>query len=358
MGNTFGNFLRLTTFGESHGSAVGGILDGLPSGVQVSEQAVQAQLDRRRPGQSDLSTPRKEADRISIHSGIENGLSLGTPLGFTVANENRRPKDYAGFRAAPRPSHADFTYRMRYGAAASSGGGRASARETISRVAGGAIAEQLLGQRHGTEIVAWVSSVSDIDASAQDFAAVTRAQVDGSIVRCPDEAAAGKMITAIEQARDAGDSLGGIITCVCRNIPAGWGDPVFDKVEAGLARAMLSIPATKGFDFGSGFAGTRMRGSQHNDPFTCRDGRLVPATNNSGGIQGGITNGAPVYFRVAFKPVATIRLPQQTVDYEGNPVTIEGHGRHDPCVLPRAVAIVESMAALVLADAALAAEVK
>lgn len=356
MGNTFGSILRLTTFGESHGAAVGGILDGMPAGVALDAVAIQRQLSRRRPGQSELSTPRNEADKVNILSGIEGGLTLGTPIAFSVANENRKPADYTSFRAVPRPSHADFTYRMRYGAAAASGGGRASARETIGRVAGGAMAEQLLTQRYGVEIVAWVSAVADIKAAEQDMLNINRETVDGSPVRCPDSSAAEAMISAIEQARDDGDSLGGIINCVCRGIPAGWGDPVFDKVEANLAKAMLSIPATKGFDLGSGFAGTLLCGSQHNDPFTFKDGKLTPVTNNSGGIQGGITNGAPVYFRVAFKPVATIRKPQQTADYEGNIVTLEGHGRHDPCVLPRAVPIVESMAALVLADAALSAE--
>jgi chorismate synthase len=347
---------RLTTFGESHGPLVGAVVDGCPARLELREEHIQPQLKRRRPGQSSLSTPRDEKDRVRIVSGVENGLTLGAPIALLVDNEDRRPGDYRSMTDIPRPSHADYTTRAKYGIAASSGGGRASARETVGRVAGGAVAERLLQVRYGVEIVAWVGSVADIacpDLSAAEFG---RERVDAAPVRCPDPATAQRMTERIEAVAAEGDSLGGTVACVCRNVPPGWGEPVFDKLEAALAAAMLSIPAAHGFDIGSGFAGTRLRGSEHNDAFTLKDGRLGTVTNHSGGVQGGISNGEPVVFRVAFKPVATIGRPQDTVDYDGRAVRLEARGRHDPCVLPRAVPIVEAMAALVLADLALQAE--
>jgi chorismate synthase len=353
MSSSFGTLFRVTTFGESHGQGVGALVDGCPPGIALSETDIQPQLDRRRPAQSKLTTSREEADRVAILSGIDNGLTLGTPIALMVKNTDQRPGDYRQMRSIPRPSHADYTYQMKYGIQALSGGGRASARETIGRVAAGAIAEKFLSERYGIEIVAWVNSVSTIEAPAADMLNIVRHNVDQSAVRCPDASTANKMIDAIESAKEAGDSLGGIITCVCRNVPAGLGEPVFDKAEAMLAQAMLSIPATKGFEIGSGFAGARMRGSEHNDAFIKKGARLGTATNYSGGVQGGISNGEPIVFKVAFKPPATISLPQKTVDFEGNDTVLEAKGRHDPCVVPRAVPIVESMAALVLVDLAL-----
>lgn len=350
MSSSFGTLFRVTTFGESHGQGVGVVIDGCPPGISLSEADIQPQLDRRRPAQSKLTTSRKEADRIAILSGVENGLTLGTPISLMVKNMDQRPGDYREMRSIPRPSHADYTYRMKYGIQASSGGGRASARETIGRVAAGTIAEKFLSERYGIEIVAWVSSVGTIEAPSANMENVARKDVDRSPVRCPDPVTAAKMITAIEGAQQADDSLGGIITCVCRNTPAGLGEPVFDKAEAKLAQAMLSIPATKGFEIGSGFAGSRLRGSEHNDAFIQKGARLGTKTNNSGGVQGGISNGEPIIFRVAFKPPATIGQPQKTVDFKGNDTILEARGRHDPCVVPRAVPIVESMAALVLVD--------
>lgn len=352
MSSTFGRVFRVTTFGESHCRAVGAVLDGCPARLPLTEADIQPQLDRRRPGQSDIATQRREADAVTILSGTENGLTLGSPIGLYVANRDQRPEDYAGMVAIPRPSHADYTTLMKYGVKAASGGGRSSARETIGRVAAGAVAEKLLRTWHGVEIVAWVGSVGDIDAPAVDAQTLTRDEVDRDIVRCPDAAAAARMRAAVETARDRGDSIGGIVHCVCRNVPAGWGEPVFDKLEACLAQAMLSLPATKGFEIGSGFAGARMHGSVHNDPFCLKGDRLGTVTNHSGGVQGGISNGEPILLRVAFKPPATIALPQTTVDGDGRPVTLEARGRHDPCVVPRAVPIVEAMAALVLADMA------
>ncbi len=353
MSSTFGTLLKVSTFGESHCKGVGAVLDGCPPGMPLGEADIQPQLDRRRPGQSKLSTDRQEADRVTIFSGVENGVTLGTPIGLFVPNKDQRPGDYREMSRIPRPSHADFTYQMKYGIRASSGGGRSSARETIGRVAAGAVAEKMLKQTFGVEIVAWVSAVSDITAAPEDERTLARETVDGNPVRCPDAAAAEKMEALVARAKEEQDSVGGIVSCVCRNLPAGWGEPVFDKMEAKLAQAMLSIPATKGFEIGSGFAGTRLKGSVHNDPFVAADGHLGTATNHSGGIQGGISNGEPVVFRVAFKPPATIGLAQQTVDFDGNPVTLAAKGRHDPCVVPRAVPIVEAMAALVLGDFAL-----
>ncbi len=353
MSSTLGTIFKVTTFGESHGKGVGAILDGCPPGLAISETDIQPQLDRRRPGQTGLTTDREETDRVTILSGVENGRALGTPIGMSVANKDQRPGDYAEMRAVPRPSHADYTYQMKYGIRTSSGGGRSSARETIGRVAAGAIAEKFLHEAFGIEIVAWVSSVGTISVDEVDENQITRADVDETAVRCPSLPKAEEMIQAIMAAKDDKDSLGGIISCVCRHVPAGLGEPVFDKMEARLAQAMLSIPATKGFEIGSGFAGTRMTGSQHNDPFVKKENRLGTVTNYSGGIQGGITNGEPITFRVAFKPPATIGKAQNTADFNGNSTILEAKGRHDPCVVPRAVPIVETMAALVLADLAL-----
>ncbi len=350
MSSSFGTLFRVTTFGESHGQGVGAVVDGCPPGISLNESDIQPQLDRRRPAQSKLTTSREEADRVAVLSGVDNGMTLGTPIALMVKNTDQRPGDYRQMRSIPRPSHADYTYQMKYGIQALSGGGRASARETIGRVAAGAIAEKFLSEQYGIDIVAWVNSVSKIEAAPADMLNITRNDVDQNAVRCPDASTAEKMITAIENAKEAGDSLGGIITCVCRNVPAGLGEPVFDKAEAMLAQAMLSIPATKGFEIGSGFAGSRMRGSEHNDAFIKKGARLGTATNYSGGMQGGISNGEPIIFRVAFKPPATISLPQKTVDFEGADTVLEAKGRHDPCVVPRAVPIVESMAALVLVD--------
>ncbi len=350
MSSSFGRFFRISTFGESHCAGVGVVVDGVPPRMTISEADIQVQLDRRRPGGNKLGTERNEADQVQILSGIENGLTLGTPIGMLVKNKDQRPGDYGSMSDIPRPSHADYTYRAKYGIHASSGGGRSSARETIGRVAAGALAEKFLKQEYGIEIVAWVSSVGQYDAAEIDMNTITRAQVDENDIRCPDSIAAAKMTEEIVAAREAKDSVGGVITCVCRNLPAGLGEPVFDRLEAKLAHAMLSLPATKGFEIGSGFDGARMRGSVHNDPFVLRAGRLGTTTNYSGGVQGGISNGEPVYFRIAFKPPATIGQAQATVTYDGKEAVLEAKGRHDPCVVPRAIPIVETMTALVLAD--------
>jgi len=353
MSSTLGTLFRVTTFGESHCKGVGAIVDGCPAGMALTEADIQPQLSRRRPGQSDLSTPRQEADQVAVYSGTEFGRTLGTPIMLLINNKDQRPQDYGEMSRIPRPSHADFTYQMKYGVRASSGGGRASARETIGRVAAGAIAEKWLRETYGTEIVAWVSAVGDIEAPEVDALRISRAEVDSQMVRCPDAATAGQMEARIKEVLADKDSIGGILTCVCRNVPIGLGEPVFDKLEARLAQAMLSLPATKGFDIGSGFAGTRMRGSRHNDPFVKKGQQLGTRTNYSGGVQGGISNGEPIVFRVAFKPVATIGRAQETVDFDGEAVVLAAKGRHDPCVVPRAVPIVEAMAALVLIDMAL-----
>lgn len=353
MSSTFGTIFQVTTFGESHSRGVGAVVDGCPPRLSLCEEDIQKQLDRRKPGQNRLTTQRQETDQVTLLSGLENNQTLGTPIGMFILNQDQRPGDYSHVSDIPRPSHGDYTYQVKYGIRAASGGGRASARETAARVAAGAVAEQFLIQAFGVEIVAWVSAVSHIMAPEMDIPGVSRNMVDESLVRCPDSNTSEKIIQAIEEAKSSMDSLGGVITCVCRNVPAGWGEPVFDKAEAKLAQAMLSIPAAKGFEIGSGFAGTRMKGSAHNDLFVKKDNRLGTLTNYSGGIQAGITNGEPVVFNVAFKPTATIGTAQDTVDFSGNPVILEGKGRHDPCVLPRAVPIVEAMAAMVLADLAL-----
>ena len=353
MSSTIGTRFKVTTFGESHGSAVGAVVDGCPPRIRLSEADIQPQLDRRRPGQSLLTTARKERDRVVILSGVDKEMTLGTPIALTVQNTDYRPSDYMDISEAPRPSHADYTYRKKYGIQASSGGGRASARETVARVAAGAIAEKFLKSIHGIKIVAWVSSVGTVDAPDLMDSDVTREKVDSSAVRCPDQESAKHMSEVIKAAKNEDDSVGGIITCICRNVPAGWGEPVFDKLEAVLGQAMLSIPAVKGFEIGSGFAGTRQRGSEHNDMFVMKGDRLGTATNRSGGILGGISNGEPIVFRAAFKPASTIAREQKSANYEGKIISLSSSGRHDPCVVPRAVPIVESMAAIVLADAAL-----
>jgi chorismate synthase len=321
--------------------------------MPLSVNDLQPQLDRRRPGANSLGTPRKEADQVQILSGVENGITLGTPIGLLILNEDQRPGDYSKMRDVPRPSHADYTYLKKYGTAASSGGGRASARETAARVAAGALAEKWLQTSYGTRVTAWVSSIAEIDIPDLSATPPSREQIDQTDVRCPVPEAAEEMTKWIQQCRSDGDSCGGIITCVVTDVPAGWGEPVFDKAEAVLSQAMMSLPATKGIEFGSGFHGTRLRGSDHNDVFVAHGHELSTATNRSGGIQGGITNGENIVFRVAFKPPATIASIQKTADYQGKTVDFRGTGRHDPCVLPRAVPIVETMAALVLADLAL-----
>ena len=352
VGSSFGTLFRITTFGESHGPALGVVVDGCPPKLPLDAEHIQHELDRRRPGQSRLVSQRKEDDRVEILSGVLDGVTLGTPIAMMIRNADARSKDYDAIARAYRPSHADYTYDAKYGIRAVAGGGRASARETAGRVAAGAIAQQLLA-RHGVEIVAWVDEVAGIAATV-DEATVARTGVDINDVRCPDAGAAAQMIERIERARKDGDSVGGCIRAVARGVPPGWGEPVFDKLEADLGKAMLSIPAVKGVENGAGFAGTRMTGSEHNDIFYRRpDGTIGTRTNRSGGIQGGISNGEPITLRVAFKPTATIMRAQPTVDRDGNAVTLEPKGRHDPCVLPRAVPIVEAMIALVLADHAL-----
>jgi chorismate synthase len=349
MGSTFGHLFRVTTFGESHGGGVGVVVDGCPPRLPLGVEEIQRDLDRRRPGQSRVTTPRDEPDRAEILSGVFEGETLGTPIAILVRNTDARPAAYAELKDTYRPSHADFTYEAKYGIRNWQGGGRASARETIGRVAAAAIARKLLATAAGVEVVAYVKRIHSIAAEV-DPSRVSLADVEANIVRCPDAKAAEAMIARIDAARRAGDSLGGIVECVCRNVPPGLGEPVFDKLEADLARAVMSLPASKGFEIGSGFAAVGMTGIEHNDPFVVRDGRVHTSSNRSGGVQGGISNGEDVVFRVAFKPTATIRQAQQTVDREGHAVTLEASGRHDPCVLPRAVPMVEAMACLVLAD--------
>jgi chorismate synthase len=353
MGNSFGQLFRITTFGESHGGGVGVVIDGCPPRISLGQADIQRALDRRRPGQSAIVSPRQEPDRCEILSGVFEGQTLGTPIAILVRNEDAQPGVYREMKATLRPSHADFTYQAKYGIRNWQGGGRASARETIGRVAAGAVAHEVLATLFpGVEVVTYVTHVYDIAATV-DSQAVTREEVEANSVRCPDEGAAMKMTQAIERARADGDSLGGIIECVIRGAPPGLGEPVFDKLEADLAKAMLSLPATKGFEIGSGFAAAAMKGSQHNDPFEIREGKIRTTTNRSGGVQGGISNGENIVFRVAFKPTATIAREQKTVTDAKEETALAGRGRHDPCVLPRAVPMVEAMAALVLCDHAL-----
>jgi len=348
-GNTFGTLFRLSTFGESHGPAIGGVLDGCPAGLLIDEAFIRSELQRRKPGQSHITTQRREEDEVHFLSGIFEGKTTGHPIGFTIANADQKPKDYDHLKEAFRPSHADYTYQEKYGVRDYRGGGRSSARETAARVVGGAIAKLLL-HTYGIRIQAYVSQVADV-ALQKSVDELDLAAAEESIVRCPDPETAGRMISLIEEVRKAGDTVGGIISCVIKGVPAGLGEPVFDKLHADLGKAMLSINAVKGFEYGAGFDAIRFRGSELNDGFIkMANDRIGTSTNYSGGIQGGISNGQDIYFRVAFKPVATIMRDQASVDAAGNEVVIPGKGRHDPCVLPRAVPIVESMAALVLAD--------
>ncbi len=352
MGNTFGQLFRITTWGESHGGGVGVVVDGCPPRLTLTEADIQPDLDRRRPGQSKIVTPRKEADAVQILSGTFEGKTLGTPISMMVKNEDQRSEAYTEMATKFRPSHADYTYQAKFGIRAWPGGGRTSARETIGRVAAGAIAKKILREQHGIEILAYVQTVKDIAAKI-DREHVTFDQVESNIVRCPDSAAAEKMISLIEQMRNEGNTVGGVIECVARKVPAGWGEPVFDRLEADLAKAMMSLPASKGFEIGSGFGGTQLTGLEHNDPFRNVGGQVHTTSNRSGGVQGGISNGETIYFRTAFKPVATVMHEQDTVDVELHNTTLKGRGRHDPCVLPRAVVMVEAMTALVLVDHAL-----
>lgn len=347
-GNSFGKIFSLTSFGESHGSAIGGIIDGCPPGFEITVDAIQAQLSRRRPGQSSLSTQRNEEDQVEFLSGIFEGKSTGTPIGFLIRNKDQKSSDYDSLKNVYRPSHADFTYESKYGIRDHRGGGRASARETIARVVAGSVAEEILKQLN-VKIVAWVSRVGSVTLN-ENLGPFERSQIDQNLVRCPISEVAEMMQGQIEQVRDAGDSLGGIITCRIDGVPAGWGDPVFDKLHADLGKAMLSINAVKGFSIGSGFEAAAMKGSEHNDEFISTEQGISTKTNHSGGIQGGISNGQPIWFQVAFKPVASIAQVQETVDKEGNSKSLQINGRHDPCVVPRAVPIVEAMAALVLID--------
>ena len=351
--NTFGRAFRVTTWGESHGVGLGAVVDGCPAGLPLSVDDLQPQLDRRRPGQSVLTTPRAERDQVHILSGVFDGVTTGTPIALAFWNHDVDSSKYEDLKKLYRPSHADYTYEAKYGVRDWRGGGRASARETAARVAAAGIAEAWLRAAYGVEIVAWVSDVGDI-RSEVDGARVTRADVDANDVRCPDAEAAAAMEARIREVRRAKDSVGGCVRCVARNVPAGWGEPLAGKLEADLAHAMLSLPASKGFEIGSGFEGTRLRGSEHNDAFVLDGERVATASNRSGGVQGGISNGEAITMRVAFKPVATIFQAQQTVTADGEETTFAARGRHDPCVLPRAVPIVEAMAALTLADAALA----
>ena len=351
MGSSFGKIFRVTTFGESHGGGVGVILDGCPPNLKININLIQNELDRRRPGQSKITTPRNEDDKLEILSGLKEGITLGTPIAMLVRNKDQRPGDYSNLEQVFRPSHADGTYHLKYGIQAGSGGGRASARETIGRVAAGAIAKQLLKNLFNTEILSWVKRIHDIDSQVNKNK-LTLSKIDSNIVRCPDDKVAAKMIKRIKELQQEGDSCGGVIECLVKNVPSGLGMPVFDKLEADLAKALMSLPATKGFEIGSGFLGTYLRGSEHNDSFIESDDirKLKTISNNSGGIQGGISNGENIEMKIAFKPTATIGKEQKTVNAEGKEVLMKAKGRHDPCVLPRAVPMVDSMVALVLAD--------
>lgn len=346
--NTFGNLFTLTTFGESHGVAVGGVIDGMPAGIPVDESFLQKEMARRRPGQSAITTGRNEADHVEILSGVFEGKTTGTPIGFEVRNSNQHSNDYENMRNLFRPSHADYTYTEKYGIRDHRGGGRSSARETLSRVVGGAFAKMAL-RRLGITITAYTSQVGDIKlpGSYQDY---DLENIEDNAVRCPDNEVAEKMETLIKQVKSDGDTIGGVITCVIKGVPAGLGEPAFGKLHAALGGAMLSINACKGFEYGMGFEGVGKRGSQMNDPFVVKDGKVKTATNNSGGIQGGISNGEDIYFRCAFKPVATLLQDIKTIDTSLEPTVLETKGRHDPCVLPRAVPIVEAMAAMTILD--------
>jgi chorismate synthase len=352
MGNTFGHLFRITTWGESHGGGVGVVIDGCPPRIGLEEKDIQPDLDRRRPGQSAIVTPRKETDAVQILSGTFEGKTLGTPISMWVKNEDARPEAYSEMATKFRPSHADYTYQSKYGFRNWQGGGRSSARETIGRVAAGAVAKKILREKFGVEVLAYVTQVKGIRAEI-DRETVNLEQVESNIVRCPDRKVAERMIELIEKMRSEGDSIGGIIEGIARGVPPGWGEPVFDRLEADLGKAMLSLPASKGFEIGSGFEGIQLTGREHNDPYRNVQGKVRTSTNRSGGVQGGISNGEMIYFRIAFKPVATVMVEQETVDLNLQNTTLKGRGRHDPCVLPRAVPMVEAMAALVLVDHAL-----
>ena len=347
MGNTFGNLFKLTSFGESHGSMIGGIIEGCPAGLEINKDLIQKDLDRRKPGQSKVTSPRKEDDKVQLLSGIFEGKSTGTPIGFLIPNINSKSQDYSNIKDVFRPSHADYTYEEKYGLRDYRGGGRSSARETACRVVAGSIAKQLLNN-YGIKISAYVSSIGNIFADEKNMD--LNKDYDSNIVRCPDNDASEKMINLITELKSKGNTVGGQIKCIINGVNPGLGEPVFDKLHADLGKAMLSINAVKGFEYGSGFNGSKMTGSEHNDEFTVENGNVSTKTNNSGGIQGGISNGEEIYFKVAFKPVATIMSKQNSIDKEKNNVELSVKGRHDPCVVPRAVPIVESMAAIVLAD--------
>jgi len=352
MGNTFGQLFRIMTWGESHGGGVGVVIDGCPPRLELTEADIQPELDRRRPGQSKIVTPRKESDRVRLLSGTFEGKTLGTPISMWVENEDARPEAYEEMATKFRPSHADYTYQAKYGIRNWQGGGRSSARETIGRVAAGAVAKKILREQFGVEVLAYVKQVqrwvADVDPER-----VTAAEIEANIVRCPEATTAEQMMQLIEQMRQEGNTVGGIVEGVARGVPPGWGEPVFDRLEADLGKAMLSLPASKGFEIGSGFGCVLMTGRDHNDAFRMQDDKVRTVTNRSGGVQGGISNGETIQFRVAFKPVATVMHEQETVDAQNRNTTLKGRGRHDPCVLPRAVPVVEAMAALVLVDHAL-----
>jgi chorismate synthase len=348
MGNTYGKKLKITTFGESHGRAIGVTIDGCPAGLEIDEDFIQAELDRRRPGQSKITTQRKEGDKAEILSGVFEGKSTGTPIAIVIYNEDQKSKDYTHIADTFRPSHADYTYWEKYGIRDYRGGGRSSARETAARVAAGAIAKLLLKQID-VEINAYVSQAGNIKLN-KSYGELDLTRTENNIVRCPDDEIANEMIALIDQTRKNQDTIGGVVSCVIKGTPVGLGEPVFDRLHAELGKAMLSINAVKGFEYGSGFEGVRMKGSEHNDLFENKNGKIITKTNHSGGIQGGISNGQDIYFNVAFKPVATIMQDQESVDKHGDKAIVSGKGRHDPCVVPRAVPIVEAMAALVIAD--------
>lgn len=346
--NSFGVQFRITTFGESHGPGIGVVIDGCPAGIQIDLDQVQSELDRRRPGQSTITTQRKETDRLECLAGLFNGMTTGAPICFFIKNEDARPQDYHDIKTVFRPSHADFTYQEKYGIRDHRGGGRSSARETAARVAAGSVARQML-RLAGIRIQAYVQSIGTLEISPyQEW--VPTEMIEATVTRCPDSVLAKEMIRAIENARKSGDSLGGTVACYSEGLPTGLGAPVFDRLEADLAKAMLSINACKGFEIGSGFEGSRMMGSEHNDPFDMSDGKVITRTNYSGGVQGGISNGMPLHFKCAFKPTSTITRAQDSISRDHRPAVLEASGRHDPCVVPRAVPVVEAMTALVLAD--------
>ncbi len=347
-GNTIGNIFRLTTFGESHGPSIGGIIDGCPSGIKLDMGMIKAEMARRRPGQSALTTPRNELDAVEFQSGLLDGTTTGTPIGFLIRNTNQRSSDYNAMQQTYRPSHADYTWDEKFGIRDVSGGGRSSARETAARVVAGAIAKQFLAH-YDITVQAYTSSIGNVHMS-KSYAELDLSMTESNDVRCPETELVAQMTALIETVRDAGDTIGGAVSCVIKGVPPGIGEPVFDKLHAELAKAIVSINAVKGFEIGSGFGSLGLKGSEHNDAFYNQDGRILTRTNNSGGVQGGISNGMDIYFRAAFKPVATIKIEQQTVDTKGQDTTLKAEGRHDPCVVPRAVPIVEAMAALVVAD--------